>query len=76
MQSNKTRVAFKLRFDGNATTGAGDTINGQGYITQLAPTIDALQPVWHTPITLVVDGDFLYLSGDTGPVAGIEGQAY
>ena len=63
-QSNKTKLAFKVRFDGN-TTGAGDTISGVGYITQLAPTISADQPVWTTPMTLVVDGDFVYTAADT-----------
>ena len=64
VQSNKTKLAFKVRVDGD-TTGAGDTISGVGYITQLAPTVSADQPVWTTPMTLVVDGDFVYTAADT-----------
>jgi hypothetical protein len=64
VQSAKTKLAFKVRMDGDSTTGAGDTISGVGYITQLAPTISADQPVWTTPLTLVVDGDFVVTAGD------------
>lgn len=64
-QRNKSYLAFKIRVDSPAGDGTGDTISGVGYITNLAPTIAAEQPVWQTPITIVVDGDFTYKSGDT-----------
>ena len=64
-QVNKTKLAFKVRIDSPAGDGTGDTISGVGYITNLAPTIAAEQPVWQTPITIVVDGDFTVKSSDT-----------
>jgi len=33
-------------------------INGKGYITGLAPTVSADSPVWVTPITITVTGDY------------------
>lgn len=63
-QRNKTYLAFKIRMDGS-TTGSGDTVSGVGYITNLAPTIAAEQPVWQTPVTIVVDGDFTITPNDT-----------
>jgi hypothetical protein len=64
-QSNKSYLAFKVRMDSPTGDGQGDTISGVGYITQLAPTIAAEQPVWSTPLTLVVDGEFVIKTGDT-----------
>ena len=64
-QANKSYLAFKIRIDSPTLDGTGDTISGVGYITQLAPTIAAEQPVWTTPLTLVVDGDFTLKSSDT-----------
>ena len=52
---NKTLVNFSLRVE-NATT---DTfIKGVGYITGLAPTVSADSPVWVTPITITVSGEY------------------
>jgi hypothetical protein len=42
--------------------GDGVTISGSGYITGLAPTVSADAPVWVSPITLTVDGDFTVTS--------------
>lgn len=60
LSSDKTKVAFELYLgstDG-ATTADGKTISGEGYITGLAPTVSADSPVWVTPITVTVDGDY------------------
>jgi hypothetical protein len=38
--------------------GEGRTISGQGYVTGLAPTVSADAPVWVSPITLTVTGDY------------------
>ncbi len=52
---NKTLVNFILRVE-NSTT---DTfIKGVGYITGLAPTLSADSPVWVSPITITVSGEY------------------
>lgn len=52
---NKTLVNFILRVE-NSTT---DTlIKGVGYVTGLAPTISADSPVWVSPITITVSGEY------------------
>ena len=61
---NKTKIAFALRFldaagDGASTTTNDRWIKGQGYITGLAPTVSADAPVWVTPITITVTGEYL-----------------
>jgi len=58
LSKNKTKVAFDLYLgdtDGGAT---GKTISGEGYVTGLAPTVSADAPVWVSPITITVDGDY------------------
>lgn len=52
---NKTLVNFIIRVE-NSTT---DTfIKGVGYITGLAPTVSADSPVWVSPITITVSGEY------------------
>ena len=52
---NKTLINFIIRVE-NATT---DTfIKGTGYITGLAPTVTADAPVWVSPITITVTGEY------------------
>jgi len=59
---NKVRIDFSIRFapdsDG-ASAETGRYISGVGYITGLAPTVSADAPVWVTPITITVDGEYL-----------------
>ena len=38
--------------------GEGRTISGSGYVTGLAPTVSADAPVWVSPITITVTGDY------------------
>ena len=58
MSAGKDLVEFSL-YLGDTDTGAnGKTITGQGYITGLAPTVSADSPVWVSPITITVDGDY------------------
>jgi hypothetical protein len=64
LSRNKTKIAFALRFldsaeDGNTTTTNDRWFKGQGYITGLAPTVSADAPVWVTPITITVTGEYL-----------------
>lgn len=52
---NKTLINFIIRVE-NSTT---DTfIKGVGYITGLAPTVSADSPVWVSPITITVTGEY------------------
>ena len=58
MSKNKNEVSFSLYLgdtDGGAT---GPTITGSGYITGLAPTVSADAPVWVSPITITVTGEY------------------
>jgi hypothetical protein len=58
LSKDKTKVDFSL-FMGNEDDGsAGKTISGEAYVTGLAPTVSADAPVWVSPVTLTVDGDY------------------
>jgi hypothetical protein len=52
LSKNKSLVDFDLFI------GEGRTISGSGYVTGLAPTVSADAPVWISPITLTVTGDY------------------
>jgi len=52
---NKTLVNFSLKF---VEATADRYIKGVGYITGLAPTVSADSPVWVTPITITVSGEY------------------
>lgn len=56
LSNNATLVYFRVYFEGRVTAG-NKYISGQGYITNLAPTVNPTAPVWVSPITLSVDGD-------------------
>ena len=56
LSKNKSYVDFSLFI------GDGVTISGVGYVTGLAPTVSADSPVWVTPITITVDGDYTVTS--------------
>lgn len=58
LSSAKTLVEFELFLGKTSTGDAGKTISGEAYITGLAPTVSADAPVWVSPITLTVDGDY------------------
>lgn len=56
LSRNKTLVTFSLKFqEGGATD---KFVKGTGYITGLAPTVSADAPVWVTPITITVTGEY------------------
>jgi hypothetical protein len=58
LSKDKTLVNFSL-YMGDTSSGAnGKTVSGNAYVTGLAPTVSADAPVWVSPITLTVDGDF------------------
>lgn len=55
LSRNKTLVTFSLKVQ----EGVADKyIKGQGYITGLAPTVSADSPVWVSPITITVTGEY------------------
>lgn len=56
LSRNKTLVTFSLKFI--ESSAADRYIKGQGYITGLAPTISADSPVWVTPVTITVTGEY------------------
>ena len=55
LSRNKTKIDFTLRFQGSN----GYTITGSGYITGLAPTVSADSPVWVSPFSITVTGEYL-----------------
>lgn len=62
LSRNKIKVDFCLAFEGS---GGNKFISGLGYITGLSPTVSADSPVWVTPLTLTVSGE--YTVGTTAP---------
>jgi len=48
---DKTKVDFSINL-------GSKSISGVGYITGLAPAVSAANPVWVTPITLTVSGEY------------------
>jgi len=55
LQNDATLVYFRVYFNGRLT--GAKYVSGQGYITNLAPTVNPTAPVWVSPITVSVDGD-------------------
>lgn len=55
---DKTLVVFDLYLGDESDGAAGKTISGSGYITGLAPTVSADSPVWVSPITITVTGEY------------------
>jgi len=53
---NKTRVFFEAGFQGNDS--GSKYVSGSGFISGLAPTVNMDSPVWVTPVTIEVDGDY------------------
>ena len=53
---NKTRVHFQVGLEGADSTDV--TITGEGFISGLAPTVNMDSPMWVTPLTIEVDGDY------------------
>ena len=58
LSKDKTKVEFELYLGDTDSGGQGKTISGFGYVTGLAPTVSADSPVWVSPITITVDGDY------------------
>jgi hypothetical protein len=58
LSKNKTIVEFSLVMGDDSSNQNTKTISGFGYITGLAPTVSAESPVWISPITITVTGDY------------------
>ena len=58
LSKNKRQVEFTLYMGDTSAGGAGKTLTGVAYITGLAPTVSADAPVWVTPVTLTVTGNY------------------
>ena len=56
VSKDKTRVYFNVYFDGTDSTSK--FLAGSGFVSGLAPTVNMDAPVWVTPVTIEVDGDF------------------
>lgn len=54
----KSKIDFSLYLGDTDSGAAGKTITGSGYVTGLAPTVSADSPVWVSPVTITVDGDY------------------
>jgi hypothetical protein len=54
LSRNKTLTTFSLKMDADTPR----YLKGQGYITGLAPKISADSPVWVTPVTITVTGEY------------------
>jgi hypothetical protein len=56
LSNDKALVYFRLYYQG---TGSGDKfVSGSGYLTGLSPTVSPDSPVWVSPLTIEVVGDF------------------
>ena len=57
VSKEKIKVAFRAYFSDPTTTGS-KYLEGQGFISGLSPTVNMDSPVWISPVTIEVDGDF------------------
>jgi len=53
---NKTEIGFRIYFDG--TDSGSNFLSGIGFIGGLAPTVNPDAPLWVTPVTIEVNGDY------------------
>lgn len=58
LSTNKVKVDFELYLGDTDGGSAGKTVSGSGYITGLAPTVSADSPVWVSPFTITVTGEY------------------
>jgi hypothetical protein len=58
LSKDKVKINFSLYLGDTDAGATGKTISGSGYITGLAPTVSADSPVWVSPITITVTGEY------------------
>jgi hypothetical protein len=56
--TDKTLMTFSLYLGDESDGSAGKYLEGNGYITGLAPTVSADEPVWVSPVTISITGDY------------------
>jgi hypothetical protein len=56
VSKDKTEIFFRVYFNGTDSTSK--FLSGSGYISGLAPTVNPDAPLWVTPVTIEVDGDY------------------
>jgi len=57
-------MTFSLYMGDESDGSAGKYLEGNGYVTGLAPTVSADEPVWVSPVTISITGD--YTVADSG----------
>lgn len=55
--TNKTKIGFHAYFSDPEVAGS-HYFEGVGYISGLSPTVNPDSPLWITPVTIEVDGDY------------------
>ena len=65
---NKVKIAFEVKVQDLTSTTNDYLITGTGYITNLSPAISATAPVWVTPMTIAVTGEYI-VENATGTVS-------
>ena len=60
LSNNRIQVAFMIAPSGAKTTQTPDNylLMGNGFISSIAPKVDAASPVWVSPISVEVNGDY------------------
>lgn len=58
LSTTKNLVNFTLYMGDQQDGSAGPSVSGNAYVTGLAPTVSADAPVWVSPITLTVTGEY------------------
>jgi len=58
LSQDKTLVKVELYMGDTSEGDEGKTITASGYITGLAPSVSASSPVWVSPITITITGDY------------------
>jgi len=56
VSTSKTKVTFRAYFNG--TDSGSKYLEGSGFISGLSPTVNMDAPVWISPVTIEVDGDY------------------
>ena len=55
---SRTKVQFMVVMNGDDTTSGAQYYKGEGYITNIAPTVSPDSPVWVSPMTIAVTGAY------------------
>lgn len=57
LSTDKTQIGFRAYFSDPDVAGS-NYFEGVGYVSGLSPTVNPDSPLWVTPITIEVDGDY------------------